>query len=79
VQTKSGGWITFRHQGIEIEDTICGIVEGSGVPIRVPRQHLDEIRRIVGEEIPPHRLHVLDEERLDTLPPHIHNWGCTKL
>jgi hypothetical protein len=46
--------------------------------VRLPRERLDEIRRIVEDEIPPHRWHVVDEEKLTSLPPHIHEWGCAK-
>jgi hypothetical protein len=75
VRTKSGSWIPFPPDGMAIEGTLC-----AGVAVGLPRERLDEIRRIVEEEleIPPHRWHVLNEQELETIPPHIHSWGCQK-
>jgi hypothetical protein len=73
VKTKSGSWIPFPPDGMAIEGTHCG-----SVAVRLPRKRLDEIRRIIEEEleIPPYRWYVLEE--LKMLPPHSHSWGCQK-
>jgi hypothetical protein len=49
-----------------------GKMRAGAAAVRLPRERLDEIRRIVEDEIPPHRWHVVDEEKLTSLPPHIH-------
>jgi hypothetical protein len=63
VQTKSGAWLPFPAEGMTMALTRWGR-DADGAIVYVPRARLEEFRKLVREEIPPHRWHALDEPEI---------------
>jgi hypothetical protein len=63
VQAKSGAWLPFPPEGMTMALTRWGR-DADGAIVYVPRAHLEEFRKLVREEIPPHKWRSLDEAEI---------------
>jgi hypothetical protein len=76
VKTRSGSWKRFPPEGAAIVGLLVSAGDdGQGVVVRLPRASLQELRRIIEEDIPPHIWRRSDKSDITVLPPHIHSWG----
>jgi hypothetical protein len=71
VRTRSGTWMQFPPDGMTTDGKIIpAFMAGfDGLSIRLPHARMDEARRIIEEEIPPHKW-----GRLEGWPPHPPGW-----
>jgi len=75
VEAKSGSWIHFPPDGMSIVQPFRTCDGQEAVAVRLPRARLEEITRLIAENIPPHEWAIEDGR---FLPPYIHSWGCNK-
>jgi hypothetical protein len=55
VQTRSGAWMQFPPDGIWTSGKLILYNGVPGLDIRLPRTQLDEMRRVIENEIPPYK------------------------